>query len=52
MIIELSRYNEIGGLLIETGATGLQGHVYYQDGSQRKSVTLAAVPMGKKESGM
>ena len=40
MIIELERYNEIGGLLIEIRATGSQGHICYQDGGQRVFVTM------------
>jgi len=48
MIIELERYNETGVLLIENRATRLQGHVCYQDGDQRVSVTMAAVCMGVK----
>jgi len=51
MIIELERYNETGVLLIENRATRLQGHVCYQDGDQRVSVTMAAVCMGMKEMG-
>jgi len=46
MIIELGKYNEIRGLLIENRATGSQGHVCYQDGGWRVSVTMAAVHMG------
>src|SRR5882724_3157720 len=52
MIIELERYNEIGELLIEIGITGSQGHICYQDGGQRVSVTMVAVHMGVKEMGM
>jgi len=52
MIIKLERYNKIGELLIENRTTGLQGHVCYQDGGQRVSVTMAAVHMGVKETGM
>jgi len=51
MIIELRKYNEIGELLIETEMTGSWGHICYQDGGQRVSVTMAAVHMGKKETG-
>ena len=40
VIIELERY------------TGSQGHVCYQDGGQRVSVTMAAVHMGVEEMGM
>ena len=50
MIIKLERYNEIRELLIEIGITGSQGHVCY-DGSQRVSVTMAAVCMEVKEVG-
>jgi len=39
-------------LLIENRATGLQGHIHYQDGGQRVSVTKAAVCMGVEEMGM
>ena len=35
----------------EIGTTGLQGHICYQDGGWRVSVTTA-VQMGKKEMGM
>jgi len=52
MIIKLRKYNEVGELLIEMVTTGLQGHVCYQDGGQRVSVTTAAVHMGVKETGM
>ena len=45
MIIELERYNKIGELLIEIGSTGSQGHICYQDGDWRVSVTMAAVHM-------
>jgi len=51
MIIELGEYNEIGELLIENGTTGLQGHVSYQDGDRRASVTRAAVCMGVRRQG-
>ena len=51
MIIELERYNKIGGLLIETGNTGSEGHICYWDGGRRVSVTTAAVHMGVKETG-
>ena len=46
MMIELGKYNEIGELLIDNRTTGSQGHVGYQDGDQRVSVTGAAVHMG------
>jgi len=52
MIIELERYNKIGVLLIENRATGSQGHIHYQDGGQRVSVTMVAVHMGVEEMGM
>jgi len=52
MIIKLRKYNEVGELLIEMVTTGFQGHVCYQDGGQRVSVTTAAVHMGVKERGM
>jgi len=52
MIIELERYNEIGELLIENRTTGLQGHICYQDGGQRVSVTRVAVHMGVEEMRM
>jgi len=52
MIIELGRYNEISELLIENRTTGLHGHVCYWDRGQRVSVTMAAVSMGVKETGM
>src|SRR5882724_11938641 len=46
MIIELERYNQIGELLIGNRITGSQGHICYQDGGQRVSVTREAVSMG------
>ena len=46
MIIKLERYNKISELLIENRTTGSQGHVCYQDGGQRVSVTMGAVHMG------
>jgi len=46
MIIELGKYDEARELLIENRTTGLQGHVCYQNGGQRVSVTKAAVCMG------
>ena len=52
MIIKLERCNKIGVLLIETGITGSPGHIYYQNGCWRVSVTAAAVCMGIKEMGM
>ena len=52
MIIELERYNKIRELLIDNGTTGLQGHICYWDGGWRVSVTMAAVCMGVKKTGM
>ena len=52
MIIELRRYNEIGTLLIENGAAGLQEQVSYWDVVRGVSVTRAAVHMGVKGTGM
>ena len=52
MIIELGKYNEIGELLIENRTAGSQGHVSYQDGGWRASVTMAAVYMGVEEMGI
>jgi len=52
MIIELERYSEISRLLIESRTTGSQGHICYQGGDWRVSVTMAAVCMGVKEMGM
>jgi len=52
MIIELGKYNEIGALLIENRTAGSQGHVSYQDGDRRISVTRAAVCMGVEKVGM
>ena len=52
MIMKLERYNEIGELLIENGTTGSWGHIFYLDRGQRASVTMAAVCMGKEETGM
>ena len=52
MIIELGRYNEIGELLIQNRATWSQGHICYWDRVWRVSVTMAAVCMGVKETGM
>jgi len=48
MIIELKKDNEVGTLLIETDATGLQGHVCYRDRGRKVSVTTVAVHMGRK----
>ena len=52
MIIELGKYNESGELLIEDRTTGSQGHIHYQDGGWRVSVTMAAFHMGMKGMGM
>ena len=52
MIIKLRNYNEIEELLIETGTTGSQGHICYWDGGRRVSVTMTAVCMGRKETGV
>src|SRR5882724_11772035 len=52
MIIELRKYNEIGGLLIENRTAGSQAQVSYQDVFREASVTRAAVHMGVKEMGM
>jgi len=51
MIIKLERYKEIGELLIENRTTVSWGHVCYQDGDWRVSVTIVAVHMGVKEMG-
>ena len=48
MLIKLKEYNEVRTLLIEMDVTGSQGHICYQDGSQKVSVTMAAVCMGRK----
>ena len=52
MIIKLERYNKIRELIIENRTTGSQGHICYQGGDQRVSVTIVAVCMGVKEMGM
>ena len=52
MIIKLGKYNQIGELLIRKRTTGLQAQVNYQDGVQEALVTMAAVHMGVKETGM
>ena len=52
MIIELEKYNSAEELHIETRTTGSQGHVCYQNGDQRVSVTREAIHMGVKEMGM
>ena len=52
MIIELRKYKEVRELLIELGITGLQGHICHQDRGWRVSVTMVAVCMGIKGTGM
>jgi len=52
MIIKLERYKEIRELLIEIRITGFQGYICYQDRGQRVSVTMVAVHMGVKGTGM
>ena len=52
MIIELGKYNEIRELLIGNRTTGSHGHICYQDGDQRVSVTRVAVHMEVKGMGM
>ena len=52
MIIKLGEYNEIGKLLIENRTAGSQGHIGYQDGDWRVSVTMEAVHMGVEETRM
>ena len=52
MIIELGKYNSAKELLIETRTTGSQGHICYQDGDRRVSVTRVAVRMEEKGTGM
>ena len=52
MIIELGKYNSAEELLIETRTAGSQGHICYQDGDRRVSVTRAAVRMEEKGTGM
>jgi len=44
-IIELEKYNSAKELHIETRTTGSQGHVCYQNGDRRASVTRVAVCM-------
>jgi len=51
MIIKLGKNNEAEELHIETRTTGSQGHICYQDGSQRVSVARAAVHMGVEGDG-
>jgi len=48
MIIKLGKYNDAEELLIETRATGSQGHVCYWNRDQRVSVTMEAVHMEGK----
>ena len=52
MIIELEKYNSAEELHIGIRTTGLQGHVCYQDGDRRVSVTRAAVRMELEGTGM
>ena len=52
MIIELRKHNKVGELLIEIGTTGFQGHICYQNGDRRVSVTGAAVRMEEEGTGM
>ena len=52
MLIKLKRYNKIRELLIQMAVTGSQEHICYWGGGQRVSVTMAAVHMGVKETGM
>jgi len=51
MIIELEKYNSAEELHIETRTTGLQGHICYQNGDRRASVTRVAVHMEGKRPG-
>src|SRR5882724_6697256 len=52
LIIELRKYNSAEELHIGTGTTGSQGHLCYQNGDRRASVTRAAVRMGVEGMGM
>jgi len=52
MIIELGKYNQIGELLIGNRTTGSQAQVSYQDRVRVAPVTMVAVHMGLKETGM
>ena len=52
MIIELGKYNSAKELHIDTRTTGSQGHICYQNGDWRVSVTRVAVHMGVEETGM
>src|SRR5882724_1433659 len=52
MIIKLGKYNEAEELHIETRTAGSQGHVCYQNGYWRVSVTRVTVHIGVEETGM
>jgi len=52
MIFKLMKYSEAEELLIKTRTTGFQGHIDYQDGDWRVSVTRVAVHMEVKGTGM
>ena len=52
MIIKLRKYIEVREPLIESGITGLQAQVSYQNEDQRVSVTRVAVHMEEKGKGM
>jgi len=52
MIIELRKYNEIGELLKGNRTTGSQAQVSYWDEVWEAPITMAAVRMGVKETGM
>jgi len=52
MIIELGKYNKAEELHIDTRTAGSQGHICYQNGDQRASVTRAAVRMELEGTGM
>ena len=52
MIIELRKYIKVGEPLIENRTTKSQGHIHYQDGVWRVSVTRVAVHMEEKGTGM
>ena len=52
MIIKLGKYNAAEELLIKTRTTGLQGHICYQNGDRRISVTREAVHMEVKGTGI
>ena len=51
-IIKLEKYNSAKELHIETRTTGSQGHICYQNGDRRASVTRVAVHMGLEGMGM